>query len=440
MLMDVYGDIGVEHLGKGSVGRALIDTVEAIYSGLESEAPGKWLERVLPHLSSCVGWDQGAYAHAYDLRGPASRWKLSLPVTHDLPRELATTIVRCFELATADLNRRLLLSSGPAGTFSAFSGATFDQMLGGAEMSAATGIRDCAFVNAANPDGDGILLSITSKKPQSIAANLRNRLAMVAAHVAAAQRLLRALVRGNATPAAIFETDGRVAHVEHAHEGALPLLRERLLAVDRARGRLRRTDPDKALASWEALLRGQYSTIDRFESDNRRYVVAFANVPNLIDPRGLTEAEATVAAWAARGHAEKLIAYELGVAQGTVSALLSRAYGKLGVRSRPELVARFEAPTDVERVKVDDTEVLLFSAPSRREDVLGALSPAERDVACAAARGCDNRTIAAERGVSVATVAKQLASAYRKLGVGTRVELALLLKPDGGARPTHSEH
>lgn len=413
------------------MGREIIDAVEAIYSHLDAETPGRWLSRVVPYVSACVGWDQGAYAHAYDLRGPAERWALSKPVTHDLPAEVATTVLRCFELATPEVNRRLFLSGGPAGTFSAHAGATFDQMPGEDGMSAQAGVRDCAFVNATNPDGDGVLFCVTTGKPRALTVSERRRLSMIAAHVAAAHRLLRAILKRDPTPAVIFEADGRVAHVEREHEGAVRVLRERVRAVDRARGRLRKTDADAALTSWEALLRGEYSVVDRFESDQRRYVVAFSNGPDLSDPRGLTSAEGAVAAWAARGHSQKLIAYELGLAPGTVSALLSRAYAKLGVRSRPELIAKLATPTQVERVGLgSDTEVLLFSAPSADHGALGALSPAEREVAAAAARGDDNRTIAEQRGVSQATVAKQLASTYQKLGVASRAELARLLSRD----------
>lgn len=410
------------------VGRKLIEAVEAIYANIEAEAPGRWLARVLPYVSASVGWGQGGYAHAYDLRGPAKRWQVSVPVTLDLPPEVASTVVRCFNAAPPMQNRHLFLSSGPAGTFSDLAGKTFDGMPGEDGMSAEAGVSDCAFVNAANPDGEGVLFCITSEKPRPLGARLRKQLAMVAAHVASAQRLLRSMAKMRATPAAIFEADGRTAHVEKEHEGALPLLRERLLAIDRARSRLRRTDPDAALAQWEALLRGEYSMVDRFESDQRRYVVAFVNEPSLLDPRGLTRAEGAVAAWAARGHPEKLIAYELGLAQGTVSALLSRAYAKLGVQTRPELVSAFEAPTSVEQLELgDDAEVLLFSAPQNELAPRVPLTPAERAVASLAARGDSNRAIAERRGVSVATVAKQLASAYAKLGVGTRAELGRLL-------------
>jgi DNA-binding NarL/FixJ family response regulator len=53
----------------------------------------------------------------------------------------------------------------------------------------------------------------------------------------------------------------------------------------------------------------------------------------------------------------------------------------------------------------------------------GALTSTERAVACAAAAGRSNRQIAAARGTSMHTVANQLASVYRKLGISSRAEL-----------------
>ncbi|HEX6274547.1 MAG TPA: LuxR C-terminal-related transcriptional regulator [Polyangiaceae bacterium] len=55
------------------------------------------------------------------------------------------------------------------------------------------------------------------------------------------------------------------------------------------------------------------------------------------------------------------------------------------------------------------------------------LSHAERVVVAHAARGLSNRSIAVRRGTSVATVAKQLASAYGKLGISGRRELGARL-------------
>ena len=54
------------------------------------------------------------------------------------------------------------------------------------------------------------------------------------------------------------------------------------------------------------------------------------------------------------------------------------------------------------------------------------LTPAERAVVALALEGCSNQEIARRRGASARTIANQLASAYRKLGVSGRAELAAL--------------
>jgi DNA-binding NarL/FixJ family response regulator len=63
-----------------------------------------------------------------------------------------------------------------------------------------------------------------------------------------------------------------------------------------------------------------------------------------------------------------------------------------------------------------DTEELGAPAP--------ALSPAEREVATLAAAGWTNAAISVHRGTSDRTVANQMASIFRKLGVSSRQELA----------------
>lgn len=56
-----------------------------------------------------------------------------------------------------------------------------------------------------------------------------------------------------------------------------------------------------------------------------------------------------------------------------------------------------------------------------------SLSRAERDVAVAIAVGSSNATIAKARGTSVRTVENQIYGIFRKLGVGSRCELAAYL-------------
>jgi DNA-binding NarL/FixJ family response regulator len=55
----------------------------------------------------------------------------------------------------------------------------------------------------------------------------------------------------------------------------------------------------------------------------------------------LSARERQVLAFAALGHANKLIAYELGLPESTVSSALRSIARKLGARSRLELVRMF---------------------------------------------------------------------------------------------------
>jgi DNA-binding CsgD family transcriptional regulator len=54
----------------------------------------------------------------------------------------------------------------------------------------------------------------------------------------------------------------------------------------------------------------------------------------------LTAREREVVHRAMAGNSNKTIAYDLGIADATVRVLLWRAYGKVGVRSRRDLIAK----------------------------------------------------------------------------------------------------
>jgi DNA-binding CsgD family transcriptional regulator len=80
--------------------------------------------------------------------------------------------------------------------------------------------------------------------------------------------------------------------------------------------------------------------VDWFDTDGRRFVLALPNSPHIADPRGLTERESQVVAYAVLGQSNKLIAYRLGLSRSRVSMLLRSAMRKLNVQTRVQLVLK----------------------------------------------------------------------------------------------------
>jgi DNA-binding CsgD family transcriptional regulator len=81
-------------------------------------------------------------------------------------------------------------------------------------------------------------------------------------------------------------------------------------------------------------------------------------------------------------------------------------------------------PAELRARMVDpDLTVVVVTFSLRR---CSTLSPAELEVARLAVSGMANRAIALRRGSAPRTVANQLATVFRKLGVGSRSELATI--------------
>jgi DNA-binding NarL/FixJ family response regulator len=72
-------------------------------------------------------------------------------------------------------------------------------------------------------------------------------------------------------------------------------------------------------------------------------------------------------------------------------------------------------------VKIDDHR------PDKANPSEERLTQAETEVARAVVSGLSNREIAEQRGAAVRTVAVQLHSIYRKMGISSRTELAALI-------------
>ena len=214
---------------------------------------------------------------------------------------------------------------------------------------------DALLVNAIEPDGRGAYVAIFLSDPTALDSHERERWKMLGAHLAAGHRVWRAV--GSATAESTALPHGAEAVVDPAsfkvtdaagrgkEQGAAAALRESARQVDRARGQLRRTDPDEALKTWLALMHGRWSMVDWFDCDQRRYVLAIPNSPDLGDPRGLSERELQVATYAALGESGKLISYRLGVSKGTVSNALHAAMHKLGAKTQPQLAEKMRGFT-----------------------------------------------------------------------------------------------
>jgi len=220
-------------------------------------------------------------------------------------------------------------------------------------------------------------------------------------------------------------------------------------------------------AVWRGLMSGRWTLIDHFDAGGRRFVVARGKPGSAArSPVGrLTDRERDVCARAAAGCANKVIAAELGVAVSTVGMLLLRATRKLRCTSREDLIraVRFaEEPGQqngkrprsparggttkaaaslgrglksgeppgflARRFFAGDEELVVASFPlpptARGRSPRSPLTAAERDVMTALLDGRSYADIARRRRRSVSTVSKQAGSAFRKLGVSSRGELA----------------
>jgi DNA-binding CsgD family transcriptional regulator len=189
--------------------------------------------------------------------------------------------------------------------------------------------KDGLGISTFDPNGRGVFLIAALPAVTTLNERSRERWQMLAAHFGAGYRLRRALPEVETKPATdlphgaeavIDPTTFRVtdAHGQAKSSGALDALREAAIRVDRARGRMRETDPEKALELWKALVRGRCVS----------------------DPRGLTEREMQVVAYVLSAQTNKLIGYHLGLSKGRVSTLLSSAMRKLGVQTRGQLIKR----------------------------------------------------------------------------------------------------
>ena len=135
-----------------------------------------------------------------------------------------------------------------------------------------------------------------------------------------------------------------------------------------------------------------------------------------------------------RAAADRLAGSPLRVEHATALAELGAALRRRGARrdAREPLLAALELARDcgadglAERV-ADELAASGVSVPARPRSGLDALTPSEARIGRMAASGASNREIAQELFLSIKTIEMHLSHAYRKLGIGSRRELAAAL-------------
>jgi DNA-binding CsgD family transcriptional regulator len=241
-----------------------------------------------------------------------------------------------------------LAASGPCTSLSASRLATVAESDPGSQMLFSMGVRDCLTV--LNMEPGGFCSGLTAYRPNRVLPSRRfiARWSRVSSHLGAGFRIRRGLqtLRSVGCDAlaggeAILTPEGRVEHVEEPAKQARKLLAQGVVAMGRARGKLRMHDADAALDAWKGLVAGRWSLIERVDTDGRRFLVAHKNDPEVHAPPTVTLRERQIMAARGRGLSIKLIAYELGLSSATVSRALRSGMTKLGLVHESELTALF---------------------------------------------------------------------------------------------------
>jgi DNA-binding NarL/FixJ family response regulator len=286
--------------------------------------------------------------------------------------------------------------------------------------------RDAAGFCATDDVDQGVMVIAPSPSRLTLPAQPSELVRALGQHIGTGlrlQRVIRAASLEDPAIEAIFDPDGRTqrtAGMARMHN-ALDRLREFVRARARAPGD---EGPGGQGGAWEAVIAGRWSLVDRFDTDGRRFVVAYRNPPGVLDPRRLTAREEGVTTLAAVGRSNKEISADLGIAEADAAALLTTALAKLGLASRTSLPI-FWRDLQGRAWAVSDSEASLV-ALSRQSDPQGLapLSASERAVANGLLAGLSEADIARARNSSRRAVAKHAATLFHKLGVHSRAELA----------------
>jgi hypothetical protein len=242
-------------------GQDVLAVVEASYDldGTTEEWLSGVAEAAAPHADQGLG----VVAWAFEVPGPGRVALRERVTTGRTPAGIDAATRR---LADAVLARDPSLlgrchHGHPVSTFSTNLGNVAQAIPEMVEHYHPLGARDFIGIVAANPCGFGVGIGIPVAEITTPSRAFGRRWGRVAAHVAAGFRLRRGLERALAEDPlsgadAVLSPGGRLEHAEReARQGGLRrALREAAVAIDRARSRAGRSEPDQALECWRGLV------------------------------------------------------------------------------------------------------------------------------------------------------------------------------------------
>ncbi len=202
-----------------------------------------------------------------------------------------------------------------------------------------SGADDIWAVSTVNPDAHTLTFSIPLQRRYSPPLRETEFWGKIGTHIAAGHRLRRRMTAAptETQAAAVLDPDGSAVELREEAAPHRDTLRRTVRALDRAKARDYRTGSSETVDLWKGLLAGEWSLVDKVDTDGKRYVLAIRNDPDARAPHPLSRREAQVATYIAQGRSHKGVSYELGIAMSTVGTHLRNALDKLGLSSHAEL-------------------------------------------------------------------------------------------------------
>lgn len=186
-------------------------------------------------------------------------------------------------------------------------------------------------------------------------------------------------------------------------------------------------DPVRA---WDSLLEGRWIVTEHFGGECTHTILAR---PAATSSRGeaLRADELYLAKRRAQGDSVKLLAIETARTSPFVSQRLASAIRKLKLKTEGDLVAllhdRSPSSLTASRIREGAGEFMILHYPAPSWPLPPCLTSAERSIVLSLIAGRSRDAIARARATSPRTVANQLASIFRRLGVQSRIGLLVAL-------------